>query len=584
MMRSLLAARTCLISSRKILTSPSSSPSKFWQPSSSYYYSSKQGNDDAHETVSYMARDIARSRPPRMLVVQPRLRPDRFLQAKLNEALCLANSLEEQRDGYFHTDFFDKELPPHLVVQNPSMKGHKAHADAYFGPGTVQNIKCNLNDAESKGEVDAVFVNAILSGVQQRNLERAWDKPVLDRVGLIIEIFNAHAFTKEAKLQAELAALTYKKSRLVRVRAGGRYTFGAAGEAEVVSARGRGSGGQGFMSGAGETELQLQRRRILERRNSLLSQIEEVRRTRALQRAGRKRHGGSFGQGLATVAVVGYTNAGKSTLVSELSNSDLYSDSRLFATVDPRLRSAVLPSGRKVLFSDTVGFISDLPIQLVEAFHATLEEVVEADLLVHVVDSSAPNLDEHRSTVFQVLQQIGVSEEKLLNMIEVWNKIDIEEEGTDADEADKYLDKDEESDINSVAVESETDVCEQSRGEYEATEEKGNYSDGWLYDEDTMVDESDFCSPSNADDQQNELHNKDKSAEIDCLIGQNGPHVKTSAITGVGLQELLELIDEKLSEQDDEKLKAAKVVERNIFERKWRPSHTHEDSTIAVEQ
>ncbi|XP_015973326.1 GTP-binding protein At3g49725, chloroplastic [Arachis duranensis] len=582
MLRTLLAARSSLRSSRKILTSLSSPPFKCWAPS----YSSKQGNDDSHETVSFLLRDTAlRSRPPRLLVVQPRLRPDRLLQAKLNEALCLANSLEEQRDGYFLTDFFDKELPPHIVVQNPSMKGHKARADAYFGPGTVHNIKCHLNNAESKGEVDAVFVNAILSGVQQRNLERAWDKPVLDRVGLIIEIFNAHAFTKEAKLQAELAALTYKKSRLVRVRGpGGRYTFGAAGDAEVVSARGRGSGGQGFMSGAGETELQLQRRRILERRNYLLSQIEEVRRTRAIQRAGRKRHGGSFGQGLATVAVVGYTNAGKSTLVSELSNSDLYSDCRLFATVDPRLRSAVLPSGRKMLFSDTVGFISDLPIQLVEAFHATLEEVVEADLLVHVVDSSAPNLDEHRSTVFQVLQQIGVSEEKLLNMIEVWNKIDIEEECTDADEADKYLDEDEESDVKSMATESETDVCEQSRGEYEAMEEKENYSDGWLYDEDTMVDESDFGSPSNADDQQNEQPNKNKISETDSLIGQNGPHVKTSAVTGVGLQELLELIDEKLSAQDDEKLKGAKIVERNIFERKWRPSHTQEDSTMAAEQ
>ncbi|XP_072056022.1 GTP-binding protein At3g49725, chloroplastic [Arachis hypogaea] len=583
MLRTLLAARSSLRSSRKILTSLSSPPFKCWAPS----YSSKQGNDDSHETVSFLLRDTAlRSRPPRLLVVQPRLRPDRLLQAKLNEALCLANSLEEQRDGYFLTDFFDKELPPHIVVQNPSMKGHKARADAYFGPGTVHNIKCHLNNAESKGEVDAVFVNAILSGVQQRNLERAWDKPVLDRVGLIIEIFNAHAFTKEAKLQAELAALTYKKSRLVRVRGpGGRYTFGAAGDAEVVSARGwRGSGGQGFMSGAGETELQLQRRRILERRNYLLSQIEEVRRTRAIQRAGRKRHGGSFGQGLATVAVVGYTNAGKSTLVSELSNSDLYSDCRLFATVDPRLRSAVLPSGRKMLFSDTVGFISDLPIQLVEAFHATLEEVVEADLLVHVVDSSAPNLDEHRSTVFQVLQQIGVSEEKLLNMIEVWNKIDIEEECTDADQADKYLDEDEESDVKSMTTESETDVCEQSRGEYEAMEEKENYSDGWLYDEDTMVDESDFGSPSNADDQQNEQPNKNKISETDSLIGQNGPHVKTSAVTGVGLQELLELIDEKLSAQDDEKLKGAKIVERNIFERKWRPSHTQEDSTIAAEQ
>ncbi|XP_027331092.1 GTP-binding protein At3g49725, chloroplastic [Abrus precatorius] len=547
--------------------------------------------------------EAASARLPKLLVVQPRLRPEKLLQAKLNEALCLANSLEEQRDGYFHTDFFDKPLPPHLLVQNPSLKGHNPRADTYFGPGTVHNIKCHLNAAESTDDVDAVFVNALLSGIQQRNLERVWDKPVLDRVGLIIEIFNAHAFTKEAKLQAELAALSYKKTRLVRVRGpGGRHTFGASGEAEVVSARGRGSGGQGFMSGAGETELQLQRRRILERRNYLLSQIEEVRRTRALQRAGRKRHGGSLGQGLATVAVVGYTNAGKSTLVSKLSDSDLYSDCRLFATVDPRVRSAVLPSGKKVLLSDTVGFISDLPVQLVEAFHATLEEVVEADLLVHVVDSSAPNLDEHRSTVFQVLQQIGVSEEKLQNMIEVWNKIDVEE-GMDVDE---YLDEDEEADENSsfsgeydvkskalaeierdyagsiscAENEDSKEVVDQSLAVSETKEEKEDYSDGWLY-EDTLVNEADFCSPSTVTDQQNESFNKENSVLKDSSLEQLGPHVKTSAITGIGLQELLELIDNKLSVRD-EKLQTAQVVERNIFERKWRPSHTQE-SSIAVE-
>ncbi|KAL7231619.1 hypothetical protein ACSBR2_009785 [Camellia fascicularis] len=359
--------------------------------------------------------------PPRLFVVQPRLRPQPILQAKLDEALSLANSLEEQRDGFFDTELWDKELPPRVVVQNPAARSR--HSDTYFGPGTVETVKCHLNAVESKGEVDAVFVNAILTGIQQRNLERKWGKPVLDRVGLIIEIFNAHAYTKEGKLQAELAALMYKRTRLVRVRGpDGRYTFGSVGEAEVVSARGRGSGGRGFISGAGETELQLQRRRILERRKQLLSEIQEVRRTRALQRAARKRHGGENGQDMVTVAVVGYTNAGKSTLVSALSNSDLYSDDRLFATVDPKLRSVILPSGRKVLFSDTVGFISDLPVQLVEAFHATLEEVVEADLLVHVLDSSAPNLDEHRETVLQVLKQIGVSDEKLQNMIEVWNK------------------------------------------------------------------------------------------------------------------------------------------------------------------
>ncbi|BAT80853.1 hypothetical protein LR48_Vigan07g033800 [Vigna angularis] len=505
----------------------------------------------------------ARERPPKLLVVQPRMRPEKLLQAKLNEALCLANSLEDQRDGYFHTDFFDKPLPPHVLVQN-----RVPRVDSYFGHGTVDNIKCHVNAAaESKDEVDAVFVNAILSGIQQRNLERAWGKPVLDRVGLIIEIFNAHAFTKEAKLQAELAALSYKKTRLVRVRGpDGRYTFGASGDAEVVSARGRGSGGQGFMSGAGETELQLQRRRILERRNYLLSQIEEVRRTRALQRAGRRRRGGSSGQGLATVAVVGYTNAGKSTLVSRLSGSDLYSDCRLFATVDPRVRSAVLPSGKKVLFSDTVGFISDLPVQLVEAFHATLEEVVEADLLVHVVDSSAPNLDEHRTTVLQVLRQIGVSEEKLRNMIEVWNKIDMEEECMDVDEY--VVDEDEEG------VEVEDDVKSELLAEnegmkevgFEAMEEK-EYSDGWLYDDDDdLGDEG---------DRQNQSIEKHSG-----LDKESGPHVKTSAITGVGLQELLELIDQKLCVQNN---KGAQVVGRSIYERKWRPSHNQE-SGIAVEQ
>lgn len=241
-------------------------------------------------------------------MVQPRLRSDILLKTTLDEALNLANSLEEQRDGYYDTEFADKDLPPHVVVQNPVYR--TPNAGTFFGTGTVNTVLCHLNDVESKGELDAVFVNAILTGIQQRNLEREWGKPVLDRVGLIIEIFHAHAQTKEAKLQAELAALMYKRTRLVRVRGpGGRATFGASGEAEIVSARGRGSGGRGFISGAGETELQLQRRRILERRSQLLSEIKEVRRTRALQRASRKRHGGSDGQDMATVAIVGYTNA-----------------------------------------------------------------------------------------------------------------------------------------------------------------------------------------------------------------------------------------------------------------------------------
>ncbi|KAE8649266.1 GTP-binding protein At3g49725, chloroplastic [Cucumis sativus] len=569
------ASTSCLLPSN----SPSSKllHSRILILSSPFSHSSKHKKEDSDD-LSLFNRDL--TAPPKLFVVQPRLRPYTFLQAKLNEALCLANSLEEQRDGYFHIDFFDKDVPPYVVVQNPSVRG--ARADTYFGPGTVDTIKCHLNAAESKSEVDAIFVNATLSGSQQRNLEWAWNKPVLDRVGLIIEIFNAHAYTKEAKLQAELAALMYKKSRLVRVRGlDGRYAFGARGEAEVVSARGRGSGGRGFISGAGETELQLQRRRILERRNHLYSQIEEVRRTRSLQRASRKRHGGSNGQHLATVAVVGYTNAGKSTLVSALSDNDLYSDSRLFATVDPRLRSVFLPSGRKVVLSDTVGFISDLPVQLVEAFHATLEEVVEADLLVHVVDCTAPNLDEHRSTVLQVLQQIGVSKMKLQDMVEVWNKIDYHQEGEsiddscDDDNGEAANSSGEDSNEGKLSSAGTNNIVEMEKGDItikQATEEHlGNRMEG---------QESDCCDDWLQDDDEDQNPWADKGQgmgeDVQASLDQSGPHVRISARLGVGLGELLQLIDNKLKVQD-EKLQAQNVLERNVFDRKWRPSQMESD-------
>ncbi|CAL8164602.1 unnamed protein product [Prunus armeniaca] len=558
-LRSFSQTRTHLCSNPKQTPSPRSIPSILISYSF-YSTSSKQEKEDKNDVASVFNRDP--TVPPKLFVVQPRLRPDNYLQAKLNEALCLANSLEEQRDGYFDVDFFDKEIPPHIVVQNPI------------------------------GEVDAIFVNTILSGIQQRNLEasnsayaKILGKPVLDRVGLIIEIFNAHACTKEGKLQAELAALMYKKTRLVRLRGkSGRSTFGTDGEAEVVSARGRGSGGRGFISGAGETELQLQRRRISERRSSLLLQIQEVRRTRAVQRAGRKNRGGSYGQGLPTVAVVGYTNAGKSTLVSALSNSDLYSDSRLFATVDPKLRSVFLPSGKKVLVSDTVGFISDLPVQLVEAFHATLEEVVEADLLVHVLDCTAPNLNEHRSTVFQVLDQIGVSKEKLENMIEVWNKIDYQEEGMHFDEC---VDDIEDGEASSFSGEKDDMDSELSSGAendeaFEAIDDQdGDYSDGWLASEDVEDPwgEGGSCTGLKTTDDQQSERPKDWTTEKQLQLQvQSGPHVRTSALMGVGLQELLELIDEKLKDAPK-----ANVVERDPFDRKWRPPRT-EEAGVAVEQ
>lgn len=497
--------------------------------------------------------------PPRLFVVQPRFRPDAILKTKLDEALNLANSLEEQRDGYYVTDFAEKEFPPHLVVQNPAYR--ITRADTFFGPGTVDNIKCHLNAEDSKGGVDAVFVNGILTGIQQRNLERAWGKAVLDRVGLIIEIFHAHAQTKEAKLQAELAALMYKRTRLVRIRGSdGRFTFGAPGEAEVVSARGRGSGGRGFISGAGETELQLQRRRIIERRNHLLSEIKEVRRTRTLQRASRKRRGGSYGQDMPTVAIVGYTNAGKSTLVSALSDTYLFCDDRMFATVDTKVRNVILPSGKKVLLSDTVGFISDLPVQLVEAFHATLEEVAEADLLVHVLDSSAPNRDEQKESVLQVLQQIGVSEEKLQNMIEVWNKIDLEHDETAVSEQ-----------IEEEVDGKSDDWLSPGDGEVKWDDATASFV-GW------KMSEPDQTTPNEPGISHLVVGSMDQPNDVWKCKGviksdsKYEPDVKTSAITRVGLQELLDLIDDKL--------KTEEVAERNVFERKWRPPRDHDTGVV----
>ncbi|PRW45451.1 GTP-binding chloroplastic [Chlorella sorokiniana] len=295
----------------------------------------------------------------------------------------------------------------------------------FFGSGQVEAAAAHVA-ARQPGRV---FVNALLSGVQQRNLERAWGRPVLDRVALIIEIFSQRARTAEARLQVELASLEYKASRLVRVvdaSTGKRTAFGLEGDVEIVSARERGrsgssAGGLGAGGGQGESELQLQRRRIADRRKLLLRRLEEVRKTRAVQRAARRR------SGKPQVALVGYTNAGKSSLLRALSKDaeGVGVEDRLFATLDPTLRRVMLPGGRDVVLSDTVGFISDLPHALVEAFRATLEEVTEADLLLHVVDASSPHALQQRTAVLEVLRELGLSEERLQDaVIEVWNKCD----------------------------------------------------------------------------------------------------------------------------------------------------------------
>ncbi|XP_078436019.1 GTP-binding protein, HflX [Wolffia australiana] len=572
--------------SRSIRDHSKSSSSLFVIPCRGFSSKRKSAREEDNGDDLFLVSNKDPDSPPRLFVVQPRIRPDTLLQSKLSEALNLANSLEQQRDGFYAEEFSEKKVPMHVVVQNPLIRSSRAHADTFFGPGTVDNVKAHIKGSESKEELDAVFVNTILSGVQQRNLETAWEKPVLDRVGLIIEIFNAHAQTKEAKLQSELAALMYMKTRLVRIRGpGGRLSFGVSGEAQVVSARGRASGGQGFISGAGESELHLQRRRIQERRLYLLAQIEEVRRTRALQRSSRKRHGGSDGRGLSTVAIVGYTNAGKSTLVSALSHSDVFSDDRLFATVDPRLRSVILPSGRKVLLSDTVGFISDLPVQLVEAFHATLEEVVEADLLVHVMDSSAKNLDEQRSTVLQVLHQIGVAPQKIEDMIEVLNKIDLVEGEGHLDESKFYEDEAEAEarDVDDDDVDEEVhegdDVDEEVHEGDGVDEEWGDDDDEELEFCESLSDHATAKENAHPDDTCEEAYFDERAGEKfqECIsTEEDSQPIKTSALLGVGLQELLQLIDDKLDFNNS-------FHERDNpgpFDRKWRPrdSKRQEDS------
>ena len=268
-----------------------------------------------------------------------------------------------------------------------------------FGPGKVEELAARI----AAGDISLVIVNGPLSPVQQRNLERAWNAKVLDRTGLILEIFGERAATREGVLQVDLAHLTYQKSRLVR-----SWTHLE-----------RQRGGAGFMGGPGERQIESDRRQIDERIAALRRQLDKVVRTRALHRAARKRipH--------PVVALVGYTNAGKSTLFNRLTEAGVMAEDMLFATLDPTLRQVTLPSGRTAILSDTVGFISDLPTQLVAAFRATLEEVLEADLVVHVRDIASPETESQKSDVDAVLRDLGLGEAKMDAMLEVLNKTDL---------------------------------------------------------------------------------------------------------------------------------------------------------------
>jgi GTPase len=339
------------------------------------------------ERAGQRLRDTA-ARPTRAYVLHPSLKSAsarRLPEHGLGEALALAAALPEL------------ELCGGEVVRLA-----RAHPGTLFGSGKVAELK----DRFKAEAIDLVLVDGTVSPVQQRNLEKEWGVKLLDRTSLILEIFADRARTREGVLQVELAALSYQRTRLVR----------------AWTHLERQRGGLGFVGGPGETQLEADRRAIDDQVIRLKRQLDRVVKTRELHRASRRK------VPFPLVALVGYTNAGKSTLFNRMTGAEVLAKDMLFATLDPTMRGIVLPAenggaGRKIIASDTVGFISDLPTQLVAAFRATLEEVLEADLILHVRDISHPETAEQAQDVTDILTALGVRPE--VPVIEVWNKLDL---------------------------------------------------------------------------------------------------------------------------------------------------------------
>lgn len=307
--------------------------------------------------------------------------PPRSMEAKLEEAKGLALAI-------------DLHISEGLIV--PVNQPRPA---TLFGTGKIEEIGHLLEETNS----GLVIIDHPLTPVQQRNLEKQWNSKVIDRTGLILEIFGRRASTKEGTLQVDLAHLNYQKGRLVR-----SWTHLE-----------RQRGGAGFMGGPGETQIEADRRLLQDRIVRLERELEQVVRTRQLHRAKRRKVPHPI------VALVGYTNAGKSTLFNRITGAGVLAEDMLFATLDPTLRRMKLPHGRTVILSDTVGFISDLPTHLVAAFRATLEEVLEADLILHVRDMSDPDNGAQSADVIRILSDLGI-DEKVADerIVEVWNKVD----------------------------------------------------------------------------------------------------------------------------------------------------------------
>ncbi len=276
---------------------------------------------------------------------------------------------------------------------------------AFLGKGKIEEISDRLMALQTMNEeaIEVVIFDGTLSPIQQRNLEKAWRTKVIDRTGLILEIFGERAKTHEGRLQVELAHLTYQMGRLV-----GSWTHLE-----------RQRGGVGFVGGAGETQIEADRRAIRNRVSRLKSELEQVTKTRTLHRKGRSKV--PYG----IVALVGYTNAGKSTLFNKLTGADVFVEDQLFATLDPTMRRLELPSGREIVLSDTVGFISDLPHDLIAAFRATLEEVLNADVVVHVRDIASHDTEAQSADVSSVLEDLGITIAEQADIIEFWNKSDV---------------------------------------------------------------------------------------------------------------------------------------------------------------
>ncbi len=289
-----------------------------------------------------------------------------------------------------------RALPGLDVIGSDIVSLPKIRPASLFGTGKLEELGAQLK----ANEIELVLIDGPLTPVQQRNLERDWKVKILDRTGLILEIFSDRAATREGVLQVELAALSYQRTRLVR----------------AWTHLERQRGGLGFVGGPGETQIEADRRAIDEQIVRIRKQLAKVVKTRELHRKARAK------VPYPIVALVGYTNAGKSTLFNHLTGAEVMAKDMLFATLDPTMRSVTLPDGLDVILSDTVGFISDLPTQLVAAFRATLEEVLAADLILHVRDIAHPETEGQADDVRTILTELGIDEDRPL--LEVWNKID----------------------------------------------------------------------------------------------------------------------------------------------------------------